>query len=41
MKTLIRKLNEFIEKLAKANESEYGNKKLDCCSLNKEQGIKG
>jgi len=35
MKKLKKKLNEFIEKLAKANESEFGNKKLDCCQLNK------
>jgi len=35
MKKLKKKLNEFIEKLAKANQSEFGNKKLDCCQLNK------
>ena len=37
MKKLKKRINEFIEKLAKANESEFGSKKLDCCQLNKAQ----
>ncbi|WP_409229054.1 LDCC motif putative metal-binding protein [Gudongella sp. SC589] len=37
MKKFKKKLNEFIEKLARANESQFGNRKLDCCSLNKTQ----
>lgn len=29
-------LKKFIDKLAKANEESFGDKPLDCCSLNKE-----
>jgi len=28
-------LNHFLERLAKANQEEFGGKKLDCCTLNK------
>lgn len=28
------KIKNFIEKLAKANEKNIGNKRLDCCTIN-------
>ncbi|MGM0396816.1 MAG: LDCC motif putative metal-binding protein [Bacillota bacterium] len=37
MKKLMKKISQFIEKLAKANEDAYGSDRLDCCSLNKRE----
>ncbi|GAA0740252.1 LDCC motif putative metal-binding protein [Clostridium oceanicum] len=28
-------IGKFLKKLEKTNESTFGNKKLDCCDLNK------
>lgn len=32
--------NNFLEALAKANQSEFGDKKLDCCHINKNEKVK-
>jgi len=29
-----RKWNAYLEKMAKANEDQYGSQRLDCCDLN-------
>lgn len=34
---MIKWLKEFIEKLAKSNEKNFGKEKLDCCKLNKDK----
>lgn len=31
------KIKEFFEKLAKANEEEFGNKRLDCCEVGRKE----
>jgi hypothetical protein len=32
---MIKAIKKFIERLAKSNEETFGNKKLDCCDLNR------
>jgi hypothetical protein len=34
-KKLGRRINHYFEHLAEANEKAYGNKRLDCCDMNK------
>lgn len=34
---MIKWLKEFIEKLGKSNEKNFGTEKLDCCKLNKDK----
>lgn len=31
------KIKKFFEKLAEANEKEFGNERLDCCEVGKKQ----
>lgn len=31
------KIKKFLEKLAEANEKEFGNERLDCCEVGKKQ----
>jgi len=33
-KKLKKKIANYLNKLAKANQSSFGNEKLDCCKLN-------
>lgn len=30
-----RKINRFLENVAKENQKSFGNQKLDCCDLNR------
>lgn len=32
---MIKAINRWLEKLAKANKESYGNQRLDCCELGK------
>jgi hypothetical protein len=32
---MIKAIKRFIERLAKSNEETFGDKKLDCCDLNR------
>lgn len=34
-KKIKKRWNRYLLKLAKANEKEFGHKRLDCCDLNK------
>lgn len=34
------KWNNYLKKLTKVNQELYGNKKLNCCDLNKKQDLK-
>jgi hypothetical protein len=36
LENIKKKINSWMESLAESNKKEYGNKKLDCCGLNKE-----
>lgn len=39
--TLLKKvknvLNEYLQRLSKENKEQFGNKRPDCCSLNRQQ----
>ncbi len=34
-KKLGQRINHYFDRLAEANEKAYGNKRLDCCDMNK------
>lgn len=36
-KRIKKSINKFLEELAKENQKEFGNGKIDCCDLNKTQ----
>ena len=36
-KSMKQKINQFLEKLAKANQETYGTKPLSCCNLEKRE----
>jgi hypothetical protein len=37
IKSIKKRWTDYLERLAKVNEEMYGDKRLDCCDLNKNQ----
>lgn len=35
-----KKINQFLESIAKENQKSFGSQKLDCCDLNRNTGNK-